>query len=173
MASEASAATKDLITEAIRYHREGDLTNSERLYTEVLAIDPEQTDALQLLGVIAAQMGNTSVAIERVNQSIAINPNQPGALNNLGNMLAEEERYEEAIDAYERAIHLNSENAKAHFHLGHVFDLVNRKLDAIKTYTRAAELDPSRADEFRRAYPDMLSESRSVPRGPRTGDERA
>lgn len=145
MASEASAETKDLLKEAIRFHREGDLTNSERLYTDVLAIDPKQTDALQLLGVIAAQLGNTSVAIERVNQSIAINPNQPGALNNLGNMLTEEERYEEAIDAYERAIYLNPENAQAHFHLGHVFDFVNRKLHAINAHTRATELEPGNA----------------------------
>ena len=88
MSSEASAETKDLLREAIQTHRDGDLTNAERLYNEILNIDSEQTDALQLLGVIAAQMGNTSLAIERVKHSIAINPNQPGALNNLGNMLA-------------------------------------------------------------------------------------
>lgn len=142
MANETSAETKDLLKEAIALHRDGDLTNSERLYTKILEIDPHQTDALQLLGVIAAQLGNTNLAIERVNRSIAINPNQPGALNNLGRMLAEEERYDEAINAYERAIHFSPDNAQAHFHLGHLFGFVDRHLDALSAYTRATELEP-------------------------------
>ncbi|QDV42141.1 Magnesium-protoporphyrin O-methyltransferase [Stieleria neptunia] len=145
MASEASTESKELLKQAIAMHRDGNLTHSESLYNKVLELDPKQTDALQLLGVIAAQLGNTSLAIERVNQSIAINPNQPGALNNLGNMLVREERYEEALDAFERAIHFDPDNAQSHFHAGHVFGYLNRHLDAFTAYTRATELDPQNA----------------------------
>ena len=142
MASEASTESKELLKQAIALHRDGNLTQSESLYHKVLELDPKQTDAMQLLGVIAAQLGNTSLAIERVNQSIAINPNQPGALNNLGNMLVREERYDEALDAYERAIHFDPDNAQAYFHLGHVLGYLNRHLDACSAYTRSTELNP-------------------------------
>ncbi|WP_372894228.1 tetratricopeptide repeat protein [Stieleria sp.] len=145
MASEASTASKELLKQAIASHRDGDLTRSESLYKQVLELDPKQTDAMQLLGVIAAQLGNTPLAIERVNQSIAINPNQPGALNNLGNMLVREERYEEAMDAFERAIHFAPDDAQSHLHLGHVFGYLHRHLDAYTAYTRATELSPEDA----------------------------
>lgn len=145
MANEVSSETQTLLREAIALHRQGELTLSERAYEKVLEIDPNQTDALQLLGVIAAQMGNTTLAIERVNRSIAINPRQPGALNNLGNMLVEEDRYEEAIDAYERAIHFDPKNAQAYLHLGHVFGYVDRHLDAVRAYQRCTELEPENA----------------------------
>ncbi|WP_182870399.1 tetratricopeptide repeat protein [Rhodopirellula sp. JC639] len=145
MASEVSGETSDLLNEAIRLHHEGELTKSERLYKEVLEREPEQTVALGLLGVIAAQFGNLELAIQRVRRSIAIDPNQPGALNNLGNMLAEAERYDEAIDAYERSIHFDPDDPNVHLHLGHVYGSLNRHLEAVAAYKRATDLDPSDA----------------------------
>ncbi|WP_233903041.1 tetratricopeptide repeat protein [Stieleria maiorica] len=123
-------------------HHEGELTKSERLYKEVLEREPEQTVAMQLLGVIAAQFGNLELAIRRVRQSITIDPNQPGALNNLGNMLAEAERYDEAIDAYERSIHFEPTDPHVHLHLGHVYGYQDRHLEAVAAYKRATELEP-------------------------------
>ncbi|MCA9139177.1 MAG: tetratricopeptide repeat protein [Planctomycetales bacterium] len=149
-----SAEYKKKLSEAIAFHRAGELTDAERCYMDVLKMEPEQSDALQLLGVVSAQMGNTALAIQRVRQSIAINPDQPGALNNLGNMLAEEKQYDEAIEAYQRAIHLRPDDGPAHQNLGHVFSLADRPLDAIKAYRRATELQSENASAW-----DSLGES--------------
>lgn len=152
--TESTAEYKKPLSEAIAFHRAGELTDAERCYMEVLKIAPEQPDALQLLGVVAAQLGNTTLAIERVKQSISINPDQPGALNNLGNMLASENQYEEAIEAYERAIHLKPDDGQAHHNLGHVYSLADRPLDAIRAYRRATELQSDNASSW-----DSLGES--------------
>ncbi|MCO8121543.1 tetratricopeptide repeat protein [Stieleria sp. TO1_6] len=145
MESESTTEIQALLDKAIESHRQGQLTHAEWGYEEVLEKDPQQPDALQLLGVIAAQMGNTALAIERVNQSIAVNPNQPGALNNLGNMLAEEERNEEAMDAYRRAIELKPEYAQAYHNLGNVLSECDQMDAAIDAYSQATQLQPDDA----------------------------
>lgn len=148
MSSEASTEIEDLLAKAMELHRGGQLTKAEWAYEEVLEKDPKHPSALQLLGVIAAQMGNTTLAIERVNQSIEINPDQPVALNNLGNMLAQEERFDEAIDVYRRAIELKPDYSQVHYNLGKALGDHHQPLEAVDALSRAVDLDPQDADSW-------------------------
>lgn len=148
MESEASPEVESLLAKAIDQHRAGELSKAEWAYEELLEQSPEHAEALQLLGVIAAQMGNTTLAIERVRKSVSINPDQPVALNNLGSMLAKELQFDEAIEVYRRAIELKPNYAQAHHHLGNVLVDCDRLFDAIDSYSRAVELVPDDAQSW-------------------------
>ena len=138
----------DCFREGMELHRRGELTDAEECYQSVLRLDPDHADALQLLGVVAAQLGNFALAVERARLAISKDPNQPVTYNNLGNMLVELDRYDEAIDAYRNAIDLRPDYAHAHHNLGHVFCRVDQLLDALQAYQTTTELDPQNADAW-------------------------
>ena len=49
-----------LIQTAMTFHGQGRLAEAERAYSTVLAQDPDQFDALHLLGVLKLQQGNAA-----------------------------------------------------------------------------------------------------------------
>lgn len=143
MTSEAPKGQLDsLLAEAIKFHREGQLTKAEWKYEEILDLEPEHPEALHLLGVLANQLGNPKLAIERIRQSLAISPQQSRALNNLGNVHAEIDQHEKAIESYKQALVLTPGYAQAHHNLGNVYSDCNRIAEAIASYNRAIELAP-------------------------------
>ena len=50
------------IQTAMMFHGQGRLAEAERAYSTVLAQDPDQFDALHLLGVLKLQQGNAAAA---------------------------------------------------------------------------------------------------------------
>lgn len=148
MGRDTSPDLENLLAEAISRHQNGELTKAEWAYMEVLEHDPQHIDALHLLGVIADQMGDPAVAIERVQSSLAIRPDQPVALNNLGNIFAGAERYEEAIDSYQKAIELKPHYGQAHHNLGNVYSAVGRPQDALSSYQNAVAANDGDIDSL-------------------------
>ena len=58
----------------VQHHNAGRLSEAESLYHQILQSDPNQVDALHLLGVIARQVGGTDLAVDLINQAVAITP---------------------------------------------------------------------------------------------------
>jgi len=58
---------------AVQHHQAGDLQAAEQIYRQILADNPNHADALHLLGVIAYQMGQNEVAIDRIRRAIELN----------------------------------------------------------------------------------------------------
>jgi len=57
---------------AIAYHRQGQLTDASAAHREVISRDPDEADALQLLGVASYQLGGLDEAVERIERSLAV-----------------------------------------------------------------------------------------------------
>lgn len=138
----------DPLQRAIAYHRQGQLTHASAAYREVLSRDPDQADALQLLGVVSYQLGDVEHAIEGIECSLALNPRQPGAYQNLGRIYAETAQTDKAIASFHKLLELNEENATAHCSLGHLLSKSDRHLEALEHYERALALAPD-THEFR------------------------
>lgn len=51
-----------LLQRAIVYHQKGQIAEAQKLYQDILQFDPCHADALHLLGVLARDAGNTSIA---------------------------------------------------------------------------------------------------------------
>ena len=69
---------------AVQHHQAGRLQLAEQIYWQILAVEPKNADALNLLGILASQTGRPTVAHSHIARAVAIQPNNPGYHNNLG-----------------------------------------------------------------------------------------
>ncbi len=74
---------------ALRHHSAGDLPKAEEIYQLILEADPNHPAALQMLGVIAHQVGKNDIAVDLIAKALAIKPDFADAHNNLGNAFRE------------------------------------------------------------------------------------
>ncbi len=63
-----------LLAEALARHEAGEFDLAEAGYRALLAIDPDDADALHLLGALAQQRGDTNTARSLIAQAIAVAP---------------------------------------------------------------------------------------------------
>lgn len=101
-----------LLQGAVEAHREGRLAEAEALYGQVLAVAPEQPDALHFLGVLRHQQGDSVAALELLGRALQRLPGHPDIHNNLGNVHKERGDPAAAEACYRRALAL----APTHFH---------------------------------------------------------
>ena len=94
---------------AVEHHTSGDLPRAESIYNQILQSDPNQPQALHLLGVIAFQGGDNERAIELIEKALSIHPDYAEAHSSLGNVMQALGRLEEAVVSYEKAISLKPE----------------------------------------------------------------
>ncbi len=111
------ATIRERLTEAVRLHQAGELTQAEQIYREVLQLDANQPDALNLLGVLANQAGRPEVALNYFRRALAVQPaeaefhiNSASACKALGDVPA-------AISHYRQALRLKPEAVTAHIYL--------------------------------------------------------
>jgi tetratricopeptide (TPR) repeat protein len=100
--------TQQLLEQAADLHRAGRLADAERTYRQVLSADPNNADALHLLGVLNGQLGRSDAAAQFICRAIAINPNVAVFHGNLGLTLDRMGRIEEALQSFEKALALGS-----------------------------------------------------------------
>jgi tetratricopeptide (TPR) repeat protein len=127
---------------AVRLHQTGDFASAERLYQEVLRAEPENFDALHLLGLVLHQTGHSNPAIERLQQALTVRPQSADAHYNLGNILRELRRPSEAAAAYQRAVQLRQNYPEAYYNLGNALNDLRQYAAAIDCYRRAAAQRP-------------------------------
>ena len=133
------------LAQAFRAHQAGHRSDAERLYRDVLAIEPRNAAALHLLGALLHQRGQSGEAISLIRQAIAIEPGDADCHYNLGSILHATNRIEEAIEPLSKAIALRPQYAEAHFELGNVHARAGRIEGAEKSLRKALELQPANA----------------------------
>jgi protein O-GlcNAc transferase len=123
-------------------HQQGRLVEAERHYNAALKGQPDNFDALHMLGVIALQKGRFEQGVEIVTKAVALNENSAIAFNNLAKGLKDLGRFDEAIVHFERAIALAPAFADAQFNYGTALHFVNRSEDALVHFEEAIALQP-------------------------------
>src|SRR5436190_22570488 len=99
----AEPRVEQMLQDALRHHQTGNLSEAEALYQQVLQLDPANSDAMHLLGALAAQMQHREVAVDWIRRAVAIQPRFPIAYSNLGRILLDMGCAEEAIAACRQA----------------------------------------------------------------------
>jgi tetratricopeptide (TPR) repeat protein len=128
---------------AIAHHQSGHLQEAETVYREILKVQPENPDALHLLGLALFQSGKVDAAGELVLHSIRVSPGSPVSYNSLGNIRRAQGKLAEAAEHYEHALALSPEYAEAHYNLGIAQKELGRLDAAAGSFRRALELNPS------------------------------
>jgi len=133
---------KGLCGKAIEFHQRGQLAEAERIYRQILELDPRHADSLHLLGVMAHRVSRDEIAVELIRKAIAVD-NRPAAYHsNLGTALQALGRLDEAAACYERALAVNPELAEAQMNLGAVLEAQGKHDLAEARFRRALALRP-------------------------------
>ena len=138
----ATVVLSQQINIALQHHQAGRLSEAEAAYREILAVDPENIDALHFSGVIAYQRGENEQAAEWISRALARNASNAPAHNNLGNVLVRQGKLEEAIACYRKALALQPDYVDAHINLGAAFRARGELDEAVACYQRALSLAP-------------------------------
>ncbi|MFI4986818.1 MAG: tetratricopeptide repeat protein [Alphaproteobacteria bacterium] len=131
---------------ALQHHGAGNLSRAEGLYRRILQADPEHPVALQMLGVIAHQLGKHDVAVGLIARALARKPDDAGAHFNLGLARQALGRLEDAVASYQKAIELQPEHAEALYNLGNALTDLGRCEEAAESYRRVTALKPDFAE---------------------------
>jgi tetratricopeptide (TPR) repeat protein len=127
---------EDLDT-AIASHQEGRLDHAAAGYRRVLAQDPDNADALHLLGVVALQRGQPKEAVERISRAIGLSPSVAAFHANLAEAYRALGEHDRAIGCCRTALRLQPNYPEAANSLG--LALVEQgELEAAAVQFRAA-----------------------------------
>src|SRR5436309_7036528 len=100
--------TPEALADAVDHHRAGRLHVAEQVYRQILQLDPNDINALHLLGVLCNQQGKNDMAVDYISQALRRKPDFAEAHNNLGNALSAQGQVSEAIACYRRALQVNA-----------------------------------------------------------------
>ncbi|MBB6250028.1 tetratricopeptide repeat protein [Nitrospirillum iridis] len=103
----------EVLAVALEHHRAGRLADACALYSSLLAQEPEQPDALHLLGVATAQRGGAVEAEPLIARAIALHPGVADFHANHAQVLDTLGRTDEALTAYTQALRLNPQHPDA------------------------------------------------------------
>jgi tetratricopeptide (TPR) repeat protein len=136
------------LNQAISLHRRGQLNHAKALYEYVLSIQPNQIDALNLLGVVANQSKNYLLACELIGKAIAIDPNVADFHSNLGNALTGLGQFEQAVASYDKAIAIKPDYFEAYANRGVALKELKDLSAAIVDFDKAIALKPNYAQAY-------------------------
>ena len=150
--------TAQRLEAANRLHQQGRLLDAEVMYREVLAAEPENVDALHLLGVIAGQTGHDEAAVPLLARAVVLGGENAEVLANFGAVLMRVDKLEDAAKCLARATALKPDYEFAVANLAVALTRMGRLPEALRCYNRALEISPGSADVMaNRAYALHLS----------------
>lgn len=140
------ATISEALVVAIQHHQAGRRQAAERIYRQILEVDPQQADAVHLLGVMAHETGQHEIAIEYIGRAISLKGTAGVFHVNLGNAFNAQGKLDEAVACYRRALEMKPDFGEAHNNLGNALKAQGKLDEAVACYHRALELRPDFAD---------------------------
>jgi len=135
-------ANREKISAALRLHQEGNLLEAGEIYREVLASEPDNVDALNLMGVVMQAAGDLELAADLIGRAAELAPDYFGPFANLGNVYQAAGRLEEALDSFRRALELNPDSAETVNNMASLFNQLGRHQEALKASEAALGIFP-------------------------------
>lgn len=142
------SALRPLLDQALQLHQDGKLTDAESLYNRILQQWPGQPDAMNLLGVLANQVGRPEVALDLIGKALARLPNEPDFHGNMAAALQAVGRVTDSIRHYREAIRLKPGAVTYHVLLSEGLQQQGNFDEALKVGLEALRLDPFSAQAY-------------------------
>ncbi|MEA2824187.1 MAG: protein O-GlcNAc transferase [Alphaproteobacteria bacterium] len=133
------------LKQAQELHQQGRHDEAETRYRDVLAVTPDNADALHFLGVLEAQRGRYEIAADLIGRAASIAPENPFIHYNYGNVLSALNRLEESVVSFDRALALNPDDSTTLNNKGVILYQLKRTNAALISYERAIALNPQHA----------------------------
>lgn len=120
-------------------NREANKDQARREFEEELRIDPSSAPSEYVLGELARQNQQTSVAVEHFERATKLDGEFTDAFIGLGRTLIEGGRVAEALAPLQTAVKLQPDNPAAHFYLGTAYQRSGRQQDASREFALQKE----------------------------------
>jgi predicted TPR repeat methyltransferase len=130
---------------AVGRHREGNFAVAAAIYRQILAVDPDNVDALHFLGVAEHQAGRAADALGFLDRALALAPDHPDALSNRGNVHRTLRHLDAAEADYRRALALRPDDANTLGNLGTVLRARGDLAGAVAVYRSVLAQRPDHA----------------------------
>lgn len=137
--------SKTSLNKALFAHQSGDLKKAEKLYRKFIAIAPNDSNVLHLLGAVCHENGNLDQAKQYLNRSIKLAPNSHQALNTRGIFYKETGQIMKAEQDFRAALDLEADFPEALTNLADTCRLTGNIEEAEKLNDRAINLAPNLA----------------------------
>lgn len=142
-ASHKPVAMNASLERARGLHQQGYLPEAEMLYLEILERSPRNALAMNLLGILRAQSGDPSSALEWLGKAVAADPQSAAYRFNFGKALLRLRRAPEACEALERSTLLDPGYADAYNELGLARAEAGSLQAAEEAFRKALALQPN------------------------------
>jgi len=130
------------------HHTAGRIAAAADAYQQILARDPNHVDALHLLGVAKARMGQQEAAVQLIERAIALHPTVPEFHRNLANALGELNRFDKAIPSLLTALRLRPDYVAAMNSLGIALIETGKLDEAIGVFQQLLRIQPNFAEAY-------------------------
>ncbi len=111
---------------AAHHQKVGEVNKAADIYRQILKRNPDNADALHLLGVLSHQAGKPERAVELIKRAIAAAPPNESFHNNLGEVYRAAGRFREEVAEYRRALAPNPDSHETQKNLGAVLRQMGR-----------------------------------------------
>ncbi|WP_245753371.1 O-linked N-acetylglucosamine transferase, SPINDLY family protein [Paraburkholderia sartisoli] len=135
------------LAEALAHYEADRLAEAQTRLRRVLAIDPEHTDAMHLLGLVANRQGQYETATELIMAAITRKP-QALYYFNLGNVMQSNNRPAAAAECFRQAIAMQPDHVDAHNNLGNALRALKKHEAAMQSFCNAINLAPEHAQAY-------------------------
>ncbi len=139
------ASISKLLEEGKKHYESGRLAEAETCLQSVLAAQPDNPTALNLLGLVAHKSKQHDRAIDLFGQAIAKDGQEPSYWTNLGLTFFDQGKNENALECHEKALVLKPDYAAALVNLGIAQANLKKFGDALSSYEKATAVDSNSA----------------------------
>ncbi len=116
--------------------------DSETLFRTALEVDPDNWLALNNLGILMDDLGDTTKAEHYLNRALEQRPLSPTVNHNMGMMFVHRGQGEKALVYLSRALAADSRGVKNHEAMGAVLARLGRPAEAVEHYRQALVIKP-------------------------------
>ena len=134
------------LQQAMHEHQQGNLYDADLLYAQTLQLDPDNTRALRLKGILTREQGDIGGSLQLFNRAIQLAPTDPEPMSEiaLSHMAAGE--LTEAEHALRQTLAIAPDSTKALTNLGALLQQRGHIKEAIAWYRQVLELEPDDID---------------------------
>lgn len=131
----------------VLYDKIGKRAESIEQMKKVIALNPQDAQALNFIGYTYAEMGiNLEEALSYLNRAVSIRPDDGFILDSLGWLYFKMKKYDDAVRYLKEAMALVEDDSTITEHLGDAYAARKEFRKALKSYKKAVELDPERKE---------------------------
>jgi len=136
---------KAALAKADQAQREGRLEDAEKVLRELLARDPDNSDALRMLGMVALDANRFKAARRMLERAVELAPGSVLGWNDLANFHLKQDRYDEALKSVQRAVDLDPKMVHSYVMRGNILTKAQRHEESLVAYRKALEISPLNA----------------------------